>query len=111
MTAQDPIQTAVKAIDDMTVEELEAWVAAGDYTSLGGVSLPDDVTERLTEALAEPEVSGFAVDLGLGLKLNSAVPDPGGSLGGTPLGGHSERKAGGKQQEFLKFTLTEILIG
>jgi hypothetical protein len=111
MTSQDAIQTAVKAIDDMTGDELAAWIAAGDYTSVGGVELPEKVTARLTETLANPEVAGFALDLGLG----SISPRSGGNLTGlgrsSPPGGHTERKAGGGQQEFLKFTLTQILLG
>jgi hypothetical protein len=111
MTSQDAIQTAVKAIDDMSGDELAAWIAAGDYTSVGGVDLPEKVTARLTAAMADPEVAGHAFDLGLG----GVVPRLGGNLGtglgGSQPGGHTERKAGENQQEFLKLTLTQILIG
>ncbi|MEY2434956.1 MAG: hypothetical protein QOC92_4681 [Acidimicrobiaceae bacterium] len=110
MTSQDAIQTAVKAIDNMTGDELAQWVAAGDYTSVGGVDLPETATKRLTEAMADPEVAGYAFDLGLG-SIAPRSGNLGSGLGGSQPGDHIERKAGGGQQEFLKLTLTQILIG
>src|SRR4051794_27987229 len=94
--------TIHSAIDAMTEDDVANWIAAGDYTSIGGVELPANVSQRVAEFAASSEVEGFTF-----------LPPPAGPAGvpmpypNTSIVG---RKAGKGQQEYLKIKLTDVII-
>lgn len=98
MASDRSIQAAVQAINGMTEKELTAWLAAGDYTTVGGVSLPERVSRKISELLSTSEVEGFAMNAGMSA---GALPRPESVSG---------RKAGKDQLEFIKIELRDILI-
>jgi hypothetical protein len=101
MTSNETTRAAVQAIDAMTEDEVANWVGAGDYTSIGGVNLPANVSQRVAEFMAGAEVEGFACE-SPAVPLGIPVPYP--NLGIT------HRKAGGHQHEYFKVTMKDILI-
>ena len=113
VSTQSNGQAAIEAIEKMTEEELAAWIAAGDYTSIGGVPISDDDARRVSDAVAEPEVAAYGMDMGFGLSSNVVLGSPSGPPGGpghVPVNSITHRKAGKGQQEFLKITLTQVFV-
>ncbi len=101
MSDESAVQPAVDAVDAMTEAEVERWIVAGDYSSIGGVALPASVSQRVTAFVNGGEVEGFV----------SVPPTPATPPGiPMPYPNIAHRKAGKGQQEFLKVTLTEIFI-
>ena len=84
----------------MSDEEAAAWMAGGDYSSIGGVAIAADDAQRIAESLGDPEVAGFGMNFG----LNFEVPP------GPPIDGIAHRKAGKGQQEFLVIKLNEVFV-
>jgi hypothetical protein len=80
MTAEDSIHAAAHAFEKMTDEEAFAWLAAGDYTSVAGIPLPEKATRKFAELAASgSEVEGFdfGMNLGPGINLTAgSVPPP-----------------------------------
>jgi hypothetical protein len=99
MTTSSEGQELLRAVETMSEEESAAWIAAGDYSSIGGIPISDDDARRIAELLNAPEVSAY--DLGLG--SNESPP-----LGTTP--GTLDRKAGKGQHEFLVFTFKTVMV-
>ena len=100
MTTSSEGQELLRAVETMSEEESAAWIAAGDYSSIGGIPIPDDeAARRIAELLDAPEVAAY--DLGLG--SNESPP-----LGTTP--GTLDRKAGKGQHEFLVFTFKTVMV-
>lgn len=103
MSDQHNRRQAAEVLDEMTDDELSAWVEGGDFTSIRGIALSDDDATRIADALGAPEVAGFNFGLGFGSNLNPPSTPP--------LGGHVEsRKAGHGQQDFLRITIKDVLI-
>lgn len=100
MTASTDTRAVLQAIEKMTDEEAAAWMAAADYSSIGGVEIAAADRDRIAEKLGDPEVAGFGMDFG----LNFATPP------GPPIDGIYHRKAGKGQQEFLVIKMNEALI-
>ena len=63
MATDDPIQAAAQAFGSMTDDEATAWIAAGDYTSVAGIPLPEAATSKFAQLAAGDEVEGFSFDL------------------------------------------------
>jgi hypothetical protein len=104
MATQDTLQAATQAIDAMTEDEVESWLRAGDYSTIGGVALPEAVRARISDVLATPEVEAYGFGVGFGLDTPSEGQGP--SVNEGILG----RKAGKGQQEFLKVTMTQVFV-
>lgn len=109
-------QAAAEAIEAMSEEELAAWITAGDYSSVGGVEIPEDVSQRIADAVGYPEVVGLGFDLGFGMPSNLAetggsTPPHTGPSGHWALPGQTHNKSGMQSFELLKFTLSDILNG
>jgi len=111
-------QAAAEAIEQMTEEELAAWITAGDYSSINGIEISEEASQRIADAVGYPEVVGLGFDIGFGMpnKLASS------SGGGTPPHGpgghwalpgqtHDKPGMGMGSFEFAKFTLADILNG
>ena len=62
MATDDPIQAAAQAFGSMTDDEATAWIAAGDYTSVAGIPLPEAATSKFAQLAAGDEVEGFGLD-------------------------------------------------
>ena len=86
MTTSSNGQAAAEAIEKMSEEELAAWITAGDYSSVGGVEISEDASQKIADAVGYPEVVGLSFDMGFGMKSNLA--STGGSTPPTGHGGH-----------------------
>ncbi len=68
----ESIQAAADAFEAMSDDEASAWLAAGDYTAVNGIALPERAVQVFTDLASGEEVAGFALDpgsLGFGLEL------------------------------------------
>ena len=62
MSTDDSIQSAAQVFENMTEEEATAWLAAGDYTSVAGIPLPEEASRRIEGLVSGQEVEGFSFD-------------------------------------------------
>ena len=81
METDDSMRAAVQVIENMTDEEATAWLAAGDYTSVAGIPLPDDASRRIADFASAQEVQGFAMDLNPLGPVHNSLPTVGPSAG------------------------------
>ncbi len=113
MTTSSNAQAAAEAITNMSEEELAAWITAGDYSSVGGVEISEDASQKIADAVGYPEVVGLGFDMGFGMTSNLA--NTGGSKPPSGHGGHfavpgqTHNKPGMQSFEFIKITLADIL--
>jgi len=63
MASNDPIQAAADAFQGVTDDEAAAWLAAGDYTSVAGIPVPEAATEKFAQLASGDDVEGFALEL------------------------------------------------
>jgi len=63
MASNDPIQAAAHAFEGMTDDQAAAWLAAGDYTSVAGIPVPETASEKFAQLASGDEVEGFALEL------------------------------------------------
>lgn len=115
MTTSSNAQAAAEAIAQMSEEELAAWITAGDYSSVGGVEISEEASQRIADAVGYPEVVGLGFDMGFGLPSSLAstggsTPHPGGHGGHVAIPGQTHNKPGLQSFEFMKVTLADILI-
>ena len=114
MTTSSNGHAAAAVIADMSEEELAAWITAGDYSSVGGVAIPESMSQRIADAVGYPEVVGLGFDLGFGMPGNlaksSGIPGPQPTYGHVATPGQTHHKPGGQSFQFLKVTLADILI-
>ncbi len=81
METNDSIRAAAQVIENMTDEEATTWLAAGDYTSVAGVPLPEEASRRIADFASEHEVQGFAMDLNPLGPVQSSLATVGASAG------------------------------
>ena len=81
MPTDDSIQAAAQVFENMTDEDAAAWLAAGDYTSVAGIPLPEEASPKFAELASqlasELEVQGF----GLGANPLGSVQNPVSDIG------------------------------
>jgi hypothetical protein len=84
MATDDPIQAAAQAFGSMTDDEATAWIAAGDYTSVAGIPLPEVATSKFAQLAAGDEVEGFSFDLNLFSPQQIQLPEADTASKGSP---------------------------
>jgi len=100
MTSTTDTNAVLQAVQGMSDEEAAAWMAGGDYSSIGGVAIAAQDAQRIAESLGDPEVAGFGMNFG----LNFETPP------GPPVDMITHRKAGKGQQEFLVVKMNEVFV-
>jgi hypothetical protein len=63
MATDDQIQAAAHAFGSMSDDEATEWLAAGDYSTVAGIPLPEAATAKFAQLASGEEVEGFGVGL------------------------------------------------
>ncbi len=60
--AENELTALQKAFESMTDDDVDAWLAAGEFESVRGVPLPPDAAAKVAALVSGAEVEGFTLD-------------------------------------------------